>query len=163
MKVADEKGRLFGKINIIDLLVIIVILAAVCFAVFRYVLPGRDKGEEQACEMVLFCHDAPRFTAEQIKVGDTVWDQGLDVDLGTVKSVEILPLMETSAGPDGTSVTSESDWLVSVVIVLDSKGVKEEHGIRIDGSLYASGHTMTVFAGEAKLYLKVRELNWAAK
>ena len=32
MKIADEKGRLFGKINIIDLLVIIVILAAVCFA-----------------------------------------------------------------------------------------------------------------------------------
>ena len=163
MKIADEKGRLFGKINIIDLLVIIVILAAVCFALFRYVLPKADKGEEQACEVVLYCHDAPRFTAEQIKAGDTVWDQGYDVELGTVKSVEILPLMETSAGPDGTSVTVESDWLVSVVLVLDSKGVKEEHGIRIDGSLYGSGHTMTVFAGEAKLYLKVRELVWSTK
>ena len=161
MKIADEKGRLFGKINIIDLLVIIVILAAVCFALFRYVLPDKDKGPEQACEMVLYCHDAPRFTAEQVKVGDTVWDQGTDTDLGTVKSVEILPLMETSAGPDGTSVTAESDWLVSVVLVLDSKGVKDEHGIKINNVLYASGHTMTVFAGEAKLYLKVRELNWA--
>ena len=50
MKIADEKGRLFGKINIIDLLVIIVILAAVCFALFRYVLPKADKGEEQTCE-----------------------------------------------------------------------------------------------------------------
>ena len=160
MKAVDEKGKLFGKINIIDLLVIIVILAALCFAVFRYVLPDREKGSEQACGMVLYCHDAPRFTAEQVKVGDTVWDQGTDTDLGTVKSVEILPLMETQAGPDGKTVTTESDWLVSVVLVLDSKGVKDEHGIKIDGTLYASGHTMTVFAGEAKLYLKVRELNW---
>ena len=158
MKIADEKGRLFGKINIIDLLVIIVILAAVCFALFRYVLPKADKGEEQTCEMVLFCHDAPRFTAEQVKVGDSVWDQSYDVDLGTVKSVEILPLMETQTGPDGRTVSTESDWLVSVVLVLDSKGIKEEHGLRVDGSLYASGHTMTVFAGEAKLYLKVREI-----
>jgi hypothetical protein len=71
--------------------------------------------------------------------------------------------METSAGTDGTSVTTESDWLVSVVLVLDSRGVKDEHGILIDDTLYASGHTMTVFAGEAKLYLKVRQLNWTAK
>ncbi len=163
MKIADEKGRLFGKINIIDLLVIVVILAAICFAVFRYALPDRDKGAEQACEMVLYCHDTPKFTAEQIKKGDVVWDQGTDLDLGTVKSFEILPLMETSAGPDGTSVTTESDWLVSVVLVLDSRGVKDEHGILIDDTLYASGHTMTVFAGEAKLYLKVRQLNWTAK
>ena len=158
MKIADEKGRLFGKINIIDLLVMIVVLAAVCFALFRYVLPGQEKAPQQDCEMVLFCHDAPKFTAEQVKVGDKVWDQSYDVELGTVKSVEIVPLMETQVGPDGKSFSVESDWLVSVVLVLDTKGVKEEHGLRIDGSLYASGHTMTVFAGEAKLYLKVREI-----
>ena len=163
MKAIDEKGKLFGKINIIDLLVIIVILAALCFALFRYALPKNDKAGEQAFELVLYCHDTPRFTAEQIKTGDSVWDQSYDVELGTVKTVEILPLMETQAGPDGKTVTTESDWLVSVILTLDSKGAKDEHGVRINGSLYGSGHTMTVFAGEAKLYLKVREIVWPGK
>ena len=60
----DEKGRLFGKINIIDLLVILVIAAALCFAVFRYVLPDRNSGKTEQKELVLYCHDTPRFTAE---------------------------------------------------------------------------------------------------
>ena len=49
----DEKGRLFGKINIIDLLVILVIAAALCFAVFRYVLPDRNSGKAVQKELVL--------------------------------------------------------------------------------------------------------------
>ncbi|MBQ1891973.1 MAG: DUF4330 domain-containing protein [Firmicutes bacterium] len=154
----DEKGRLFGKINIIDLLVILVIAAALCFAVFRYVLPDRNSGKAVQKELVLYCHDTPRFTAEQIEKGVRVWDQGYDVVLGTVKSFEITPLMETVTDASGKTHLVESDWLVSVTLVLDAEGVPDEFGIRIGGSLYASGHTMTVFAGDAKLYLKVQEI-----
>lgn len=35
MKLIDEKGKLFGKINIIDLLVIVVVIAALAFAALR--------------------------------------------------------------------------------------------------------------------------------
>ena len=158
MKAIDEKGRLFGRINVIDLLVLIIVIAAVCFALFRYVLPKAGDKVEEPFELVLYCHDTPEFTAKQIKQGDKVWDQSQDVELGTVKSVEIEPLMEAQAGPDGKSVLVENDWLVSVTLLLDSKGVLNEHGALIDGTLYGSGHTMTVFAGEAKLYLKVKEI-----
>ena len=140
----DEKGRLFGKINIIDLLVILVIAAALCFAVFRYVLPDRNSGKAVQKELVLYCHDTPRFTAEQIEKGARVWDQGYDV--------------ETVTDASGKTHLVENDWLVSVTLVLDAEGVPDEFGIRIGGSLYASGHTMTVFAGDAKLYLKVQEI-----
>ena len=154
----DEKGRLFGKINIVDLLIVIVIIAALCFVVFKYVLPQKDNGPVEKCEMVLYCHDTPKFTAQQIKEGEKVWDQALDVDLGIVKSFEIMPLYETVVGADGQTHAVESDWLCSVRLVLDCEGVMDEHGIKIDGELYGSGHTMTVFAGEAKMYLKVQEI-----
>ena len=35
MKIIDEKGRLFGKLNLIDLLVIVLILAVVFVAVWK--------------------------------------------------------------------------------------------------------------------------------
>ena len=154
----DEKGRLFGRINIVDLIIVLVIIAALCFAVFKYVLPQKDSGPVEKRELVLYCHDTPKFTAGQIKEGSKVWDQSGDVELGTVKSFEIMPLLETVAGQDGQIHSVESDWLCSVRLVLDAEGVMEDHGIRIGGSLYASGHTMTVFAGEAKMYLKVQEI-----
>ena len=154
----DEKGRLFGKINIVDLLIVLIVIAALCFVAFRYVLPQKNSGDVQQCEMVLFCHDTPKFTAQQIKEGAKVWDQSADKELGTVKSIEIITLYETVAGQDGKVHSVENDWLCSVRLVLDSKGIRGEHGLEIDDVLYASGHTMTVFAGEAKMYLKVEEI-----
>lgn len=36
MKIIDEKGKLFGKLNLIDLLVVLVLIAAVLFLAFRF-------------------------------------------------------------------------------------------------------------------------------
>ncbi|MGN0968794.1 MAG: DUF4330 family protein [Oscillospiraceae bacterium] len=44
MKVVDEKGKLFGKLNIIDLLVIILILAAVVVVGVKVLGGGDDTG-----------------------------------------------------------------------------------------------------------------------
>lgn len=44
MKIMDEKGRLFGKLNIIDLLVILLVIAV---AVLVFVRRGQSTGEEQ--------------------------------------------------------------------------------------------------------------------
>lgn len=40
MKIIDEKGKLFGKINLIDLLVVIVLIAAILFLAFRFTRGG---------------------------------------------------------------------------------------------------------------------------
>ena len=40
MKLVDEKGKLFGKINLIDLLVLVVIVAALAFAAYRFLGGG---------------------------------------------------------------------------------------------------------------------------
>lgn len=37
MKIIDEKGKLFGKINLIDLLVVVILIAAVLFLALRFV------------------------------------------------------------------------------------------------------------------------------
>lgn len=44
MKVVDEKGKLFGKLNIIDLLVIILIIAAVIVVGVKVLGGGSDEG-----------------------------------------------------------------------------------------------------------------------
>lgn len=36
MKIVDEKGKLFGKINLIDLLVVVVLIAAILFLAVRF-------------------------------------------------------------------------------------------------------------------------------
>ncbi len=43
MKLIDEKGKLFGKINLIDLLALIIVVAAVVFLAVRFLSPS-DSG-----------------------------------------------------------------------------------------------------------------------
>lgn len=40
MKIIDEKGKLFGKINLIDLLVVLVLIAAILFLAVRFTRGG---------------------------------------------------------------------------------------------------------------------------
>lgn len=46
VKVIDEKGRLWGKVNIIDLLVVLLVIAAAVFLIVRR-LPGKETGETE--------------------------------------------------------------------------------------------------------------------
>ena len=48
MKLVDEKGRLFGKINLIDLLVILLVLAVAFVGVRKLVSVVQDKQKESA-------------------------------------------------------------------------------------------------------------------
>ena len=38
----DEKGRLFGKVNIVDLLIILIVLAAAAFLGYRFLGPDSN-------------------------------------------------------------------------------------------------------------------------
>ena len=47
MKLIDEKGRLFGKINLIDLLVVLLIVAVLAAVVWK--LGGSGRYREKGC------------------------------------------------------------------------------------------------------------------
>lgn len=51
MKLVDEKGKLFGKLNIVDLLVIIVIVAAAALLAFKF-LGGGSVGNGAAPKLI---------------------------------------------------------------------------------------------------------------
>lgn len=42
MKIIDEKGKLFGKFNLIDLLVVLILIAAVLLLAVRFFIPGEE-------------------------------------------------------------------------------------------------------------------------
>lgn len=67
MKVVDEKGKLFGKLNIIDLLVIILIIAAVIVVGVK-VLGGSDDTDESTTRLTY----TVRVTAQNAEVVDRV-------------------------------------------------------------------------------------------
>lgn len=92
MKIIDKKGRLFGLINIVDLLIIILILALVAVGVKRF---GNKAavGEATTKKGVITAEikDVRDVTAKNVKVGDPIYDYDKGTLIGKIITADIEP------------------------------------------------------------------------
>lgn len=90
MKIIDGKGRLFGRINIIDLAVLVFFLMLIFIIFMGYKIAARrtDKNYREVAVKVKFIKIMPELT-KFIKAGDIEKD-GLGKIIGTVKSAETI-------------------------------------------------------------------------
>lgn len=151
----DKNGKLFGKINLIDLIIILVIIIVVVFVALRVTGGGGGDSGAVPVKISFFATEVPDYVVDYINVGDSVMDYTEDVAMGTVESFETgEPLgYDTDANGEVQAVVREGHKSLSMTIT--GKAVMSEHGATIGGELYGVGHTLTIFAGKAKLYLKI--------
>ena len=57
----DEKGRLFGKVNIVDLIIVIIIIAAAAFIGMKLFGPESTTANTENVRITLFCEETPTF------------------------------------------------------------------------------------------------------
>lgn len=151
----DEKGRLFGKINIIDLLIAIIIIAAAVFIGMKFLGPESTATNTQKAVISFYYEECPDYVADQLMAGENVWDSGDNVTIGTVKDWSKADSVTYLLDDNGNTVQTSKDGYCALTLRCDAEGVIGEHGITINGTLYGVGHTLTMYAGECKLYLKV--------
>ncbi len=158
----DEKGRLFGKINIIDLIIIIVLIAALAVVGIKILAPSGLSGsaltEKGSIEMQFYLEEANEWVVDKIKVGDTMTDGAHGKPIGVVTKVEKGAPIAWVANKDGEYVLSQREGFCSVTITGTVHGEKTANGVEIAGTLYGIGHSMVLHAGDAKLYLRVYDI-----
>ncbi|MEG0035120.1 MAG: DUF4330 family protein [Oscillospiraceae bacterium] len=158
----DENGKLFGKINLIDLLIILVILALGAFVALK-VFGGNDDADKLSpITMSFYADEVPDFVIENIKEGTGVLDSTEDVTLGTVQSFDVGEPLGYETDTDGEIKSVARNGHKSLELTITGQAELSEHGATIGGVLYGVGHTITIFAGQAKLYLKISAIAPAA-
>lgn len=84
MKIVDEKGRLFGKINLIDLLVILLVIAAAAAVIWKTV--GNKAAESAAKPLratyTVLCAETPKEICDfaQTQVGEKLLNNAVFLD-----------------------------------------------------------------------------------
>lgn len=118
MKIVDEKGKLFGKLNIIDLLAILVLVAAVIFAAARFLGPSVDDSAASGAKLTYTTmvgavepavYDEVLRQIEAAGGRDQLMANGEMVDAYVV-DVEAVPHVNYSADAAGNIVRSEEDF-----------------------------------------------------
>jgi len=150
-----KNGKLFGKINVIDLLVVLVILVAIA-AVVVFVLMPKDGADELVMKFRI--EEVDQFVAKKVKIGDSLYDDTYSLDLGKVTDIEIGDSISYGEVSDGVYTINTKEGYYSMIITGECKGNKTNLGAEIAGKKYGVGHTFVLRAGDAKLYLRVYDI-----
>ncbi|WP_051331206.1 DUF4330 domain-containing protein [Aneurinibacillus terranovensis] len=147
MKVIDQKGKFFGLINILDLFLIVLLIAALAYAGVKYTHnkelgPGPAKTKEVT--YVLYNSAEHPFVVNAITVGDTIRNKDSNTNLGQVVKVDKGPGQQAVPTADGHMVMSTVPGKSSIYITVKAQAtVSGQSGVVQDTALLA-GNKVTI-------------------
>lgn len=117
----DKKGKLFGKINIVDLIIVIFVCVAAVATVYKFGFSAHKNVNQSdiTLEYVLKTSGVRSFTADKITIGDEIYDDETDRFLGTVSKVEKKEALGHLQKADGEIVYTEKPQRYDVYITVE--------------------------------------------
>jgi len=146
----------FMKINIIDILIILLIIGAAAGLVYRQTSPDlrRIFAAEEQFTIVFFADELTEETLDFINIGDSMFRQhARHQAIGTVASIDINPAVSIVHMPDGTAKTAEIEGLYSALIEISMTGSRTERGFFVNGVDHiAPGSVVTLVSTNVFLF-----------
>ncbi len=140
----DERGRIFGKVNVVDILVLLVIVAVIVFAVMR--LTGSSSVTVPVA-VVYTVEEVRAPTVEaimaQLEKGGIVTDEGGTV-LGRMQDAEVIPTQEEHLTSLDQLEKFDSPILSNIDITVVGKGNVSNGTVRIGSVPLLVGGKITI-------------------
>ncbi|MCL2603646.1 MAG: DUF4330 domain-containing protein [Defluviitaleaceae bacterium] len=162
--IIDKEAKLFGKINIIDALIVIAVIALVAFGAYQ-LRSGRGLigGESREFILTFFTEEIEDWAVEGIRTGDNVFDHLTGLYLGTVESIRIDDSIVWNADQYGNTVRSTKEGFSSMEVRVRVTGTTREHGVYIAGNRYGIGMNRPIRAGGNAVFTRISGLREAGQ
>lgn len=146
MKWLDEKGRLFGKINLIDLLLVAVILLGAAFAGYKFLQPESVAivTEKQPAQLTIYGNALHPFVVDKIQEGDVIRLKSNNEVLGTVTGFETGPAILYTSDAEGNWVAGEVPGKFQAYIDIEGQAVISNGTHRMGGIPMLVGERLEV-------------------
>lgn len=155
----DKQGRLFGKISIVDIIIVILIILAGSFF-FKQIGLKNSKDliakKTDNLQIVFHQEEINDFTANNVEIGDIAKESLHNANIGTVTDVILDDAIVWEYDLDGIQVKSSKEGFSSIDIVMETTGVLGPNGITLDGSTYYLGQTITLKVGSSIFYGEIK-------
>lgn len=137
MKIIDEKGRLFGVINIIDLAVLLLIVVLVAGGIW-YVSKKEpvESGPAKDYYVTIKCSGLEEDVADYLHTGDKLYYSGNFID-AEITEVSAEPAKIDVIRDDGTIVVATHPELKDIYVTVKVKAAEDDQMIWI-GQLHAN-------------------------
>ena len=155
----DENGKLFGKINIIDFLIVVVLLALVAGAVYKFgILRFGIASKTDTIVMKFMAEEVPDYAASKVEDKDNLVDDTRYTQLGQVTDHKVGPSLTYAANADGQYKMAPKEKMNSILITGIVKGTMTENGCLVNGVRYGIGHSFVLRSGKTKLFVRVYDI-----
>lgn len=138
--IIDKKGKLFGKINIIDLLVVLVIIFF-AFNAFSTTneIENQEITESENALMTLEFEEVHSNFLNVVEIGDLVRDSVRGFVLGEIVEVHSESYKEMVTTTDGKVEYKEIPGKYNIQVILEIQGVFDGNGVLVESKRYYIG------------------------
>ena len=142
MKIIDRNGRLFGKISIID---VIVILAVVVMALAIYVKTHKPQtGSNVSSTTIVYqmkVDNLPQYVVDAIQAGDDIYDKERSTggSLGKITDIQISDGTYEAKLDDGTYEIIPAQDRYNLLLTIEGQGLVESDGSYLLNRVYDLG------------------------
>lgn len=147
MRLIDERGRLFGWINIIDLLIVAIIVGGGSYYGVKRLqrgVPQAVAATEQQVQVTVRFQAVTDATARAIQVGDRFYHTQTNDFLGEVVATESRPSDILSVAPDGRFYETTSKQRIDLYVTISGRGRVAENGVLLGRSEVRIGSELPI-------------------
>ena len=133
---ADNKGKTLKKINIVDLFVIIIIIAAIAFTYFKFNMSEHADvtSSNVKAEYTILINALRDFTIDEFSVGDKVYDNESGKYIGTIKDITTEDSYDYITKNDGTVAYARLPERYNLNLLMEADAVLNDKGIAVNGA-----------------------------
>ncbi|MDQ2085619.1 DUF4330 domain-containing protein [Herbivorax sp. ANBcel31] len=151
--IIDSKGKLFGKISIIDILILAVVIAGLAGVWHTFFRSSGGTGIGRTPDTVVFEFygaEAPDYAVNSVKIGDLARDFDRATTFGTITDIETDDSVTYVETADGQVVRSSTPDYLSYYFTVEGTGIMNDTGtVTIGGYEYSVGRTLHLRFGDA--------------
>lgn len=156
----DEKGRLFGKINIVDLIVVAVLILGVLGVGYKFLSSATTLFKKtEVIEIQFYNEDLPGYVADSIEVGDKVKDSVRNTVFGEVIDKEVKPSIVFGLDDEGVLRQTTRPGYVSMILTVRAEAIYTDTGIIVNNTDYYVGRSLEVRAGNGVIWTRIRDIS----
>ncbi len=119
----DKNGKLFGKLNIIDLFAIVVVIVLIGGGFYRfYGKMEKETSTPTTIEYVMEINNIRQFTVDALERKGDIFTQKTKLNGGTIVNVESKPYVQVGTMPDGTVLNAEVPDRYTAYVTVRTEG-----------------------------------------
>ena len=143
MALIDREGRLFGKINLVDFLIMILIIGAFLGYMMKKQVGPVIITNVKPIEITVMVASMRPGVLANIQEGDQIFAKD-GADVGTIKSVTVKPAKVLTTTDQGQVKIAEDPWHKEVTMVVGGSGTSSKNTVKLGITEVRAGTEFTV-------------------